>query len=469
MKRKNLLPVLLFAFSATLLLLIVSLQGNFFKSSLIENTTASGFEMPSLAGSGEVLSTLTLDDARTRMYRANIMASVDQSKGLGVYFPSIYTTSSVSGSFALPLAYEGIADRQFGKSMEVTLSYPSSFLSYAGATSVTNSFGTLTVDTQTRQNSLSFVFTPTASGTVLPATMSSFLSIPFTVKEGSQLSPTAAFAIETVAMTELDGTMTSLPFVKGNNSLVSFTALTNSNINGRPVMTRPVVTSEVRTNTNVNTTPSSNLNINLNTNTSIIPAQPVQPTQVNRRPYVTADETRLSPGSVREQSGDTIFMYVSVADPDGHGDIRSVLANLSEFGFGSSTPLLKIETNPTYAVYATSFVLQNTVKGSDLPKAIPFTVTDTANNITMGTLTIIVKAAQNTAPVTVVAPTVNTNPQATAPTTTQTSSPRTNTNVNTNPTSSSTANFAADFDGDGDVDSNDLKTYINIYEKEINR
>ena len=62
----------------------------------------------------------------------------------------------------------------------------------------------------------------------------------------------------------------------------------------------------------------------------------------------------------------------------------------------------------------------------------------------MGTLTIIVKAAQNTAPATVVAPTVNANTQATAPTTTQTSTPRTNTNVNTNPTSSSTANFAAE-------------------------
>lgn len=462
MKRKNLLPVLLFAFSATLLLLIVSLQGNFFKSSLIENTpTASGFEMPSLVSSGEVLGSLTLDDARTRMYRANIMASVEQGKGLGVYFPSIYSTNVQSGSFVLPLAYEATTERPFGKSMEINISYPSSFLSYTGASSVSNNFGTLTVDSQTRQNALSFVFTPSASGTVLPANMPSFLAIPFTVKSGVELSQSAAFAIESVAMVELDGSMSSMPFVKGNNSLVSFTGLSNPNTNGRPVMTRPVVTAEVRTNMNSNAT---TVVPNTNTNMVTTPVQPVQP--VNRRPYVTADQTRVSPGSVREGSGDTIFVYVSVADPDGHGDVRSVLANLTEFGFGSSTPLLKIETTPTYAVYATSFVLQNTVRGSDLPKSIPFTITDTANNMAMGTLTVVVKGQQATTSVTTVQPTT-TNPVQTQ-TPTQTSTPRTNANTNTS-ISSPSSSFAADFDGDGDVDSNDLKTYINIYEREVNR
>lgn len=465
-------PVLIFALSVTILVIVASVRGNLFQASLLTGdggvTVGSGslFTAPSLAsGTGSSLTEFPIFQERTKVYRTALLGE-DESNKIGFYFPHIYTFNS-AGEGLVAVAFKPDTDLLVQKSLRLTMTYPGKVMKYTGETMVSGSGSTITVDTS-QQNTLIVELTPN-QGQVLSfdSEVSPFLTLPMQVTNVNSLLPNTGLQLRIInaESVSFDNTTSKVAYAAAPVDILYYTP-------AEDVTTRRIPTSEARLPTErgvltmeMKPTPTrpDNEPVSSTTTTGVQSAGTTTPTtngnaniQAFRTPIVTQDQTRVSPPLIREKSRETVYVYLSVTDSDGQSDIQAVEMDLSGFGLANRVPLVQTSTGPKYTVFGGSFILPDSVTARTQAYDIPYKITDGGSNVVQGSLKFVVRPALTEDDATT-ATGVNTNLMGGV-----TGASLLNTNSNTTKKSGLPSNLdiETDLNGDGKVDDTDLSIYL---------
>lgn len=479
MKRKTMVPVLIFAVSVTAVALAAGFRGNFFQASLLSETSisvesGSQLRAPSLVdpSSGE-LSEFPIFEERSMVYRA----ALEGNKALGLYFPSIYRFEEASEGL-ITVGFRPEKDVMIEKSLRLTISYPGQMMDYAGVTTASSSGATMTVDIS-QPNLLIVELMPT-TGQVLRYSeeIPAFLQLPMRTKNTNRLVPNNSLQmrITNVEHVTFGNTTEEWPFYRPAVELIYYTPATTSDT--RPVLTgeprpteeRGVLTMELReTNpsANENGTPIDQTNTTVavegttttasTSNGTSNPSYPAGDVQAFRMPLVTQDQTRISPPLIRAQSGETVYVYISATDPDGQDDIKSVEMDLSIFGLASRVPLVQTNTGPKYSIFGGSFILPDAVVAQTAPYQIPYSIMDGGSNYLKGTLQFVVRPSLDAQSATV---STALGTQSLGSSSLGGVSLLDQQVTPTKSRSSSVTDIETDLNGDGKVDDTDLAIYL---------
>lgn len=475
MKRKTMIPVLIFAFSVTILVVVASIRGNLFQASLLSGDeiqvgSGSTFTAPSLATStGVALQEFPIFSERTSVYRSALLGS-EETNNVGFYFPSIYRFED-AGSGLISLAFKPGTDVLVEKSLRLTLSYPGKVMKYVGETSATSSGATLTVD-NTQPNVLVVELTP-AQGVVwrFNQEVSPFLQLPMAIENTGQLLPTSGLQLRITNVEHIgfDNTITPWPFAQAPVDILYYTPAGDPTSRRVPTSEarvpgqeeRGVLTMEMKAAPAKPANETSNVNTNTATGVQTAGTATAQAgVQAFRMPLVTQDQTRVSPPLIREKSRETVFVYLSVADPDGQNDIKAVEMNLTGFGLAARVPLVQVSTGPKYSVFGGSFVLPDSVTSRAEPYEIPYTITDGGSNVLQGALKFVIRAALTEGQATTVTGLgSSTAGGVTGASLLNETSGNNNTRTNTSGRPDA-LDIETDLNGDGKVDQTDLSIYL---------
>lgn len=479
------IPVVVFALSVTVLVIVASVRGNLFQSSLLSNdgvTVGSGslFSAPSLvhAGSGVDLKEFPIYSERTQVYRTALLGE-NNNNNIGFYFPNIYRIDK-AGQGLINIAFKPGTDVMVQKSLRLTLSYPGKVMKYVGEPIVSSSGATITVDAVSQPNQMTIELMPT-EGVVwdFNSEVNPFISLPMEVMNTDTLLPNTGLQlrIERAEHVAFDNTVTTWPYALAPVDILYYSPTSTGT-------TRPMPTSEVRMPTERGVLTIENkpapeqpategVQSASTTTTTPVTTTNSAGVQAFRMPLLTQDQTRISPPLIREKSRETVFVYLSVTDPDGQSDIKAVEMNLSSFGLASRVPLVQVSTGPKYSVYGASFVLPDSVVASNTPYEIPYMVTDGGSNVLQGTLKFTVHPASGNAPTT--ASGITPAPATTGTAGTSLLGQPSSTMMTGNAGSSSTTtdrpeglNIETDLNGDGKVDEKDLSIYLFTYNLDHN-
>ncbi len=503
MTRIKNLPMIAGIAGVLILLFVVSLRGSF-QSSLLDDNSYTAItkidDLPQLTGSGATFAPFEVYSERDGNYKINIDAQ--KSKGnLGFYFSHIYKVTServaATNGGSIDVAFHTTSEINFERRIIFTVAYPSDVMTYAGGTVVSNDLATITAEATKRPGFIDFEILPREGKKLfIGADINPLMRIPFTftnVGKIDQAKP-LLFSISGAKKEKDNLNFEDLPFFNRPVDVLYFegSVLNNGIIENRGVITGEVIKTtaereaELKRQRDLLTievaqpkpllTPADVTNIigTVPTGTTI----PITTTALpkNSKPEVTSDQTKISPSSVVEGSGETVFVYLSVRDADGVDDIRQVSIDLSNFGMERDRALILVDTGPKYSLYATSFVMPMSLKSTGIATSIPYLVLDKSNNRTEGALSLLIKPApvasvvtQPTIPTYTYTPTTTSQPTFPV-TTTVPSTPR----VTTSPSSSSsvlrTSGTKAmviemDLDGNGVVDANDLALFMEAYQQ----
>lgn len=408
MKRKTMIPVLIFAASITVLVIVASVRGTLFQASLLSDgsgvsvgsgTTFGPDVLVALGGTGSTLREFPVFAERSEAYRTAMTAAGAQK---GFYFPTIYSFEQ-PGAGLVALAFHPTQELMVEKNMRLVISYPSKVMRYAGEKQVTASGARITVDTTSTPNEIAMEFVPT-EGTVwnLAGDMNPFLTLPMEILD-TPLIPNTGLQLKVVRaeLTSFDNSVASIPSSSAPVDILHFRPSNTAERRGSlttevrvssPATERGVLTMEMKSNAAAPTFIPDPVKRPQNTNTNASPVA-AGTAQAFRMPLLTQDQTRVSPPLIREKSRETVFVYLSVTDPDGMDDIKTVEMNLANFGLASRIPLVQVSTGPKYSVYGGSFVLPDSVITRELPYEIPYMVMDGGSNVLQGALKFVVRPA----------------------------------------------------------------------------
>ncbi|PIV90565.1 hypothetical protein COW46_01965 [Candidatus Gracilibacteria bacterium CG17_big_fil_post_rev_8_21_14_2_50_48_13] len=471
MKRKTMIPVLIFAASLTVLVVVASIRGTLFQASLLSDgngvTVGSGASfganaLIALGGTGSELLEFPIYTERTEAYRTALNAAGENK---GFFFPSIYAFEK-PGAGLITLAFRPDTPIIVEKNMRLSISYPSKVMRYAGERQVTASGATIVVDTTSQPNELSLEIMP-SNGAVwnMAEEINPFLSLPMEVLDTPLLPNTGLqLKVTNAEITSFDNSVTAIPFntapvdilyFRPTNGETTRASLTTEVRVSNPATERGVLTMEMKDTAPEPTfipDPVRKPAANTNNNSSVSAGT----AQAFRMPLLTQDQTRVSPPLIREKSRETVYVYLSVTDPDGMDDIKTVEMDLSNFGLAPRIPLAMVSTGPKYSVYGGSFALPDSVISRDLPYEIPYMVMDGGSNVLQGALKFVVRPAASGT----VSTTGTTAPSSLAPLGTSLLGTPLSTERSTTGTRPSAIDIETDLNGDGKVDNTDLSIYL---------
>lgn len=439
--KKNRIPLIIFAISATVLLSIIGIRSNIFQSSLIQS--GSGDTLSTSTGD---LMTATVDDATDITYRTTLLNRYQGTPG--IYFPHVYKLPEIGSRVDVPVAYLGKTPLVFSSQLTFTLSYPT-YLSYVGETSYTTDNAVVSVENNPDNRSLTYTLTSLQQEpTILPQDVSAIVYMPFNVSSDTATNGKHVFALQDAYTLDVAGQKEQVDFASEVVGLFTDVTLQGQPADQSNGSSREVITGEA--NRGVVTAEPQLGNSNGNTNgISTAPTEhtpttnQAETTKAASKPIVTVDQTRVSPKQVVEGSEDTVFVYVSVSDVKGPENIQAVLLDLSSFGLGEHVPMVLLEKDGDYHVYATSFIMPKDVVAATEPKTITYDVVNKDGLSTKGELLLQVVAAESSS-----------------------GNDNVNSSVDTTSTSSTEASIVnIDLNNDGVVNSDDLELFLNIYQK----
>ena len=506
MTRIKNLPMIAGIAGVLILLFVVSLRGSF-QSSLLDDKSYTAVtqmnDLPGLTGTGATFAPFEVYTDRDSIYKTNIDAQ--KAKGnVGFYFSHIYKVTServsATNGGSIDVAFHTTSEINFERRITFSVSYPADIMTYAGGTMVANDFATITAEASKRPGFIDFEILPREGKKLfIGADINPLIRIPFTFTNVAKVDQAKPILLSiSDAKKEKDNlTFENLPYFARPVDVLYFegSALVGGVIENRGIITgevikttaqreaelkrqRDLLTIEVAQPKPLLTPGDVNSIVGTISTGSVVPVTTTALPK-NSKPEVTADQTKISPSSVVEGSGDTVFVYLSVRDADGVDDIRQVSIDLSSFGMEKDRALIMVDTGPKYSLYATSFAMSKSLKSTGIALSIPYLVLDKSNNRTEGALSFLIKPAP--APVSVPVITQPVVPTYTAPTTTfQPTIPATTyvptTPRTTSPTATSSSSvlrtsgtkamvIEMDLDGNGVVDANDLALFMEAYQQ----
>lgn len=456
------IPVVVFALSVTVLVVVANIRGNLFQSSLLSDETGvtigsgSLFHAPALFGSGSDLQEFPVFTERTETYLDGILGE-NRSNTPGFYFPHIYSFAE-SGKGLVNIAFAPSEELMVEKSIRLEVFYPSRVMQYVGEPIVTSSGMTMTVDAVSQPNQLIIEMIP-GEGTVwqFDEGIDPFIALPMVVQVEELLPNTGLqLRLTNAEHVGFDNSVASLGYVQAPVDIMYYAPEI-------PAGDRGVLTGEVRVPgqrgvltmelpgraaapTEVTNTAPTSGSVSTAISTTV---------QAFRLPVVTQDQTRISPPLIREKSRENVFVYLSITDPDGMEDIQTVEMDLSSFGLAARAPLVQVSTGPKYSVYGGNFILPDDVMSRSAPYEIPYTITDGGSNVVKGSLPFVVRSPATEGTVTTTT-TLNTDTGAITGVSLLDETP---VGASAMPQTTN-VDIETDLNGDGKVDNTDLAIYL---------
>ncbi len=361
--KKSTISVVIFAFSATILLLIIGVRSDMFQSSLIGNTGSGSTVEENSSGT---IMTAMVSDAADLQYRTALFSAYDNAPG--VYFPNIYELPAVGEKVNIPIAYKGAVPLSIESQLVVNMTYPS-FLSYVGGEGYVDQGQAVTIVKDKEKRSVTVTIAVEKS-TILPLEIPSLLDLAFAVDATETTQGEHTFTIGEAYVVDGKGERQDVGFVKEPVGLFANVSLKSA------VPSRGVITNETGRGV---LTAEQPITIEQKTG----PVNAVQ--QTLPKPIITIDQTRVSPRRVTMGGGDTVFLYLSVSDNLKVDEIKAVFIDLAEVGLGSSLSMMLLEEKDGYNVYATSFILPDAGLETGM-RLLPYRVVNSTGGSTEGNL-----------------------------------------------------------------------------------